>query len=185
MSAIVLVPVGTVRGDILARLAQRVGKTFRSTVTLQELKFDPGLAFDSYRNQYNSTLILSLLLSNTNDTDARFVGVTPYDLFVPVLTFVFGEAQLNGRAAVVSSFRLRPEYYGLRANESLLESRLEKETIHEIGHTFGLLHCSDDTCVMRSSTYAEDIDLKSDRLCTRCLFQLFPAASTASFGSLR
>jgi archaemetzincin len=185
MPAIVLVPVGTVRGDILARLAQKVGETFRSTVALQELKFDPGLAFDSYRNQYNSTLILSLLLSNANDTDARFVGVTPYDLFVPVLTFVFGEAQLNGRAAVVSSFRLRPEYYGLRANESLLESRLEKETIHEIGHTFGLLHCSDDTCVMRSSTYAEDIDLKSDRLCTRCLFQLFPAASAAAFDALR
>jgi archaemetzincin len=185
MSAIVLVPIGNVPRDVLTRLAEKVGETFRTKAAIHTPQFDPSLAFDPYRNQYNSTLFLSMLLNSYSDSPGKIVGVTGYDLFVPVLTFVFGEAQLSGTAAVVSSFRLRPEYYGLRVNESLLESRLEKEAIHEIGHTFGLLHCSNGTCVMRSSTYAEEIDLKSDQLCTRCLLQLFPTDLATASGVLR
>jgi archaemetzincin len=79
---------------------------------------------------------------------------------------------------------LRPEYYGLPADRVVLENRIEKEAIHEVGHTFGLLHCIDPTCVMHSSTYAEDIDLKSSSPCQRCLFQLFPADSATAVGSL-
>jgi archaemetzincin len=128
-------------------------------------------------------VFLSLLLNSSNDVDGRIVGVTDYDLYVPILTFVFGETQLNGKAAVVSSFRLRPEYYGLRADSDLLESRVKKGAIHEIGHTFGLLLCSGAACVMHSSIYAEEIDFKSDRFCQRCLFQLFSTDSAAAFDS--
>lgn len=185
MSAIALVPIGSVSEGLLTRLAKTINETFRTTVSRQALQFDPALAFDSYRNQYNSTMFLSLLLNSSNETDGRIVGVTDYDLFVPVLTFIFGEAQLNGRAAVVSSFRLRPEYYGLRVDRALLESRVEKEAIHEIGHTYGLLHCWDATCVMCSSTYAEEIDLKGNTLCQRCMFQLFSTDSATAVDSFR
>jgi archaemetzincin len=178
MSAIALVPIGNVAEGLLTRLARTIGETFRSPVSRQAPWFDPALAFDSYRNQYNSTMFLSLLLNNFEETKGKVVGVTEYDLFVPVLTFVFGEAQLNGMTAVVSSFRLRPEYYGLHADRALLETRVEKEAIHEVGHTFGLLHCSDPACVMHSSTYAEEIDLKGSMPCQRCLFQLFLTDST-------
>lgn len=185
MCAIALVPIGNVAEGLLTRLAKTVGDTFRASVSRQALQFDPSLAFDSYRNQYNSTMFLSLLLNSYDETEARIVGVTGYDLFVPVLTFVFGEAQLNGRVAVVSSFRLRPEYYGLSPDSILLESRIEKEVIHEIGHTFGLLHCIDPACVMHSSTYAEDIDLKGNRLCQRCLVHLFPADPATTIDSFQ
>ena len=173
MSAITLVPIGSVPDDLLNRLAKRVGEIFRTTVLLQPESFDASLAFDSYRNQYNSSTFLSLLLKNHDSTEAKILGVTAYDLFVPVLTYVFGEAQLGGKAAVVSCFRLRPELYGLPEDALLVESRLEKEAIHELGHTFGLIHCSDDRCVMHPSTYAEDIDLKDTRPCITCLGQLF------------
>ncbi len=185
MSAIAVVPIGSVAEGLLTRLAKSIGETFRSAVSHQALRFDPSLAFDSYRNQYNSTMFLSLLLNGFDETEGRIVGVTDYDLFVPVLTFVFGEAQLNGKVAVVSGFRLRPEYYGLRVDRALLESRIEKEAIHEVGHTFGLLHCIDPTCVMHSSTYAEDIDLKGSSPCRRCLFQLFPADSADTVDSFQ
>jgi archaemetzincin len=173
MSAISLVPIGNVSEDLLTRLAKRIGEIFRVPVFLQALHFDPSMMFDSYRNQYDSTMFLSLLVKNSEETEGKILGVTEYDLFVPVLTFVFGEAQLSGKAAVVSSFRLRPEYYGLPVDEILLESRFEKEAIHELGHTFGLIHCNNASCVMHSSTYAEDIDLKSNSLCSSCLVQLF------------
>ncbi len=90
------------------------------------------------------------------------------DLFVPVLTFVFGEAQVNGKAAVVSSYRLRDELYGLPKNPKRLKERLEKEAIHELAHTFGLIHCRNPECVMHSYTYAEEVDFKSKDFCSSC-----------------
>ena len=94
------------------------------------------------------------------------------DLFIPVLTHVFGEAQLDGCAALVSAYRLDNQLYGLPPNRDLLFQRLCKEAIHELGHTYNLLHCHNQTCVMMSSTYVEDIDLKSHQFCDRCLKSL-------------
>jgi archaemetzincin len=69
---------------------------------------------------------------------------------------------------VVSSFRLRNELYGLPADKSLLEDRLLKEAMHELGHTFGLLHCHNPACAMQPSTYAEMVDLKPTTYCAEC-----------------
>ena len=96
------------------------------------------------------------------------------DLYIPVLTFVFGEAQLADGGAVVSTHRLRQEFYGLPANPELLHVRLLKEALHELGHTYGLRHCPDYTCVMSASNGVERIDLKQAEFCTHCA-QLMPA----------
>ena len=69
----------------------------------------------------------------------RVLAVTDVDLFIPVLTFVYGEAQLGGRAAVVSTARLSVEPRA--PTTPAVARRLVKETVHELGHTFGLLHC--------------------------------------------
>lgn len=172
MSSIVLVPIGNVPDVLLQRLVRSICEVFHTMVSLSKLTSEPSVAFDPYRNQYNSTMLLSILLNSTGTPGTKILGVTEYDLFVPVLTYVFGEAQLNGNAAVVSFFRLRPELYGLPMDAAIVESRLEKEAIHELGHTFGLIHCSDDHCVMHPSTYAEEIDLKSHTPCSDCLVEL-------------
>jgi len=89
-------------------------------------------------------------------------------LFVPVLTFVFGEAQLAGNCAVVSLHRLREEVYGMPPNPALLAERLFKEAVHELGHTYGLRHCDDWRCVMTSSHSVEWLDVKTAELCPAC-----------------
>jgi archaemetzincin len=160
------------RKDLIGRLVERVGQRFRMPVRARNRWFDPEAAYDLSRGQYNSRLMLKLLLADPATPATRVIGVTSVDLFTPVLTYVFGEAQLNGRAAVVSCHRFQPEAYGLGANEALLFARLETETVHELGHTFGLLHCNDVDCVMHASTYVEEIDLKSASFCTVCLRQL-------------
>ena len=99
---------------------------------------------------------------------ARVLGVTECDLFVPVLTFVFGEAQLDGDCAAVSTARLDERFYGLPAREELLRERLVKEAVHELGHTFGLGHCADWHCVMASSHGVERLDVKGSEFCARC-----------------
>ncbi|HTX20216.1 MAG TPA: archaemetzincin family Zn-dependent metalloprotease [Bacteroidota bacterium] len=129
---------------------------------------DPAFAFDPYRNQVNSSSIIGGFLQHFPTVDGKILGVTTSDLFVPVLTYVFGEAQLDGPIAVVSSHRLDDTLYGLPPNPDLLAQRLLKEAVHELGHTFGLIHCRDYRCVMHTSTAAEDIDIKSERFCPAC-----------------
>ncbi len=129
-------------------------------------------AFDQSRRQYNSTTLLTLLFNQSDAPDVKRILIVDVDLFIPILTFVFGEAQLRGRAAVVSTHRLRNEFYGLPNDEDAAFVRLEKEVIHELGHTFGLYHCRQFECVMRSSTYVEEIDLKRADLCSNCASML-------------
>ena len=138
--------------------------------------FAPGIdlkkAFDPARRQYHTGAILAALLEQAPSPDGKIIGVAEVDLYIPVLTFVFGEAQLDGRAAVASLHRLRNSFYGLPKNEELAFERFEKEAVHELGHTFSLRHCDKYSCVMHSSTYVEDIDLKGSAFCRECLARI-------------
>lgn len=125
-------------------------------------------AYDVARKQYYSTKLLERLLSHRADADTKLLGVADADLYIPPLTFVFGEAQLDNPAAIVSIYRLRQSFYGLPEDPTLLYDRCEKEAIHEIGHCFGLVHCRDYRCVMYLSYSIEDIDLKSNSFCPKC-----------------
>jgi archaemetzincin len=161
---------------LLAPLVQQLGRTFATAVTVQPPWFDPERCFDSSRGQYHSTEMLAELLAEpaaaAAQAGARILGVTSVDLFIPILTYVFGEAQLDGRAAVVSTYRLDNTHYGLPGNQRLLLDRLLKEATHELGHTHGLVHCLDPSCVMHSSTYVEDVDVKSAQFCGACAGQV-------------
>jgi archaemetzincin len=165
--AIQLVPLGAMPRARLEHLAEHLARLLALPVATwaEELPVDE--VFDPRRDQYRSDLLLERL-NRDFASETRVLGVTESDLFIPVLTFVFGEAQLAGRAAVVSSYRLRNELYGLPADKGLLEDRLVKEAMHELGHTFGLLHCHNTTCVMQTSTYAEMVDLKPATYCADC-----------------
>jgi archaemetzincin len=153
--------------DLLEHLAAALARIFRAPCRIRPETVDVEFALDARRAQYYSTAILQRL-EKTCDPDARVLGVAAHDLYVPVLTFVFGEAQLDGNCAVVSTARLRDEFYGLPAREDLMRQRLVKEAAHELGHTFGLRHCADWRCVMTSSHSVERLDVKEAEFCQRC-----------------
>jgi archaemetzincin len=98
----------------------------------------------------------------------KTIGLFSVDLFIPVFTYIFGQAYLNGRAGIAFLYRLTSELYGIRKDDDLLLQRFSKEVIHEPGHMFGLTHYTDRLCVMRSGTYIEDIDLKTSEFCRIC-----------------
>jgi archaemetzincin len=150
-------------------LARSIESAFGIPARMTHSPLDLEKAFDASRRQFSSTALLSQILASTDSSTDKFIGMVDVDLFIPILTFVFGEAQFDGRASVVSSYRLANQFYGVEADSILLRHRLEKELIHELGHTFGLYHCKQFECVMRSSTYVEEIDLKQHQFCPHCL----------------
>jgi len=158
--------------DLLEHLAAALARTFRAPCRVSQRTVELAFALDGRRGQYYSSAILQQLERNA-DADSRLLGVASCDLYVPVLTFVFGEAQLDGNCAVVSTARLSESFYGLPPREDLLRERLLKESVHELGHTFGLRHCADWRCVMTSSHAVERLDVKTSEFCTRCRKPIF------------
>jgi len=155
--------------EFLDDLAAELARTFHVSCHVCEDRLLAGFAFDSARGQYHSTSILQRLEPLSPDPGVTLLGVASFDLYIPVLTFVFGEAQLSGRCALVSTCRLHEEFSGLAPNNLLLRTRLKKEAIHELGHTLGLKHCFDWPCVMTSSHNIARIDLKAPEFCPVCL----------------
>jgi archaemetzincin len=169
MSSIIYVaPINNPVAGAIDYVVNRLPDTFRTSVKTVVPSFDLTVALNESRHQYNSTTLLAELLKDLPSQDAKVVGVTDVDLFIPILTFVFGEAQLNGNVAIASSYRLRNSFYGLPPDRELLIQRLEKEIVHELGHTYNLKHCDNYTCVMHASTFVEDIDLKKPTFCNHC-----------------
>ena len=129
---------------------------------------DPAFAFDGKRNQYSSTLLLKRLVEMRPARAYRVLGITEGDLYIPMLSFVFGQAQVGGPAALVSVARLRQEFYRLPVDEELLGERIQKEVLHELGHTLSLIHCPEPSCVMSLATGVSQVDRKSVQYCGSC-----------------
>jgi archaemetzincin len=138
---------------------------------LPPLGFPEG-AYDEKRGQYKSVEIMKAVARYTPADAGRILGVTEVDLAIPTLTFVFGQAQLDGPVAVISLCRLRQEFYGLPADDGVLRERVVKETLHELGHTLGLTHCVEPKCVMSLATHIGLVDNKDERYCAHCGQQL-------------
>jgi archaemetzincin len=172
MPYIYIVPIAIPAAHWLDPLEKKVAQCFGQPVKRMHCDIDLEKTYDFNRRQYNSSQILLQLIQSAPADTIKILGVTAVDLFIPILTYVFGEAQLGGVGALVSMHRLNNRLYGLPDNDQLLRERLNKESIHELGHTFGLLHCSKPGCVLSPSTYVEDIDQKSDRVCHECRTQL-------------
>jgi len=163
-----LLPIGKLDGRLLLDLAPALADTFQVPCEIISSSLDPEFAFHGERQQHHSSEILVRMQSLVTPGSWRMLGVAAVDLYVPILTFVFGEAQMGGPCAVVSLHRLRQEFYGLPADTTLLRDRLLKEAVHEVGHTVNLVHCDDYRCAMAPSHAVEWIDLKDSELCPNC-----------------
>ena len=164
-----LVKVGILPPGMGRALARRLASAAPWEVTLADGPIEPRPAFEAIRQQYSADVLLSHLLESYPVPGLRRLGVTHVDLFVPVFTHLFGYGMLAGRAALVSIFRLRPEFGGDAPDSDLLLDRVTKEALHELGHTFGLVHCPVPWCAMKASSSPEEVDLKDAAYCPSCL----------------
>ena len=165
---ITICPIGFVEKDVLDRIIECIENLCGVACQISQGMGTPHYAYNEKRSQYHSKAILKRLLLDQRQDSIRLIGVTNVDLYVPILKYVYGLAQIDGHCAVISLHRLRPEFYDEPPNPDLLMDRAEKTVLHELGHSMGLTHCIDRRCIMYSSTRIGDTDHKNSRFCPTC-----------------
>jgi len=168
LETIVIAPIGDFAQEIPAAIGLGIARVFRTAVRVETILSDLAFAFDAARRQYHSTAILKALEACAPPDAFKLLGLVRVDLFIPILTHVYGEAQLGGVACVLSTHRLSAEPGGRGGGREGASLRIVKEALHELGHTFGLRHCPDPACLMHYCRSEQDVDRKSSDPCRYC-----------------
>jgi archaemetzincin len=162
-----LVPIGNMDTGVLHKLSDGLKSIFGCPVQIEDPIPIPKQAFEPDRNQYLSDALIKALRQYKNES-THLLGITEVSIYTHGLNFLFGQADSDAGVALISLSQLRGENYGLPADNKLLVERALKEAVHEIGHTMGLGHCRDGSCVMHYSNSLIDTDVKNCHFCGRC-----------------
>ncbi len=170
---IILSLVDAPKSYVDGEIAEKISVFFKRKVLIDFISIPLEKFLNPIRDQYNSTEILKYFIFNHPiENEDKNCLIVRKDLFIPILTFVFGEAHLNGNYCIVSTHRLCERFYKRVPDTKIFRKRLLKEIVHELGHTFGLTHCINDLCVMHNSFTIEDTDRKKEYFCEECFSEL-------------
>jgi archaemetzincin len=163
--------------DSISILENLLAEEFNACVSIASpIKEMPLQLFDKQREQWKSDRILQWLSVKyrPNKATTKILAICDLDAYSNELNFVFGEAYVDGSISAIYLPRLRQEFYGLKADNSLFLQRMVKEAVHELGHVFGLSHCNNQMCVMHFSNSLHDTDIKQKGFCDKCRTRILP-----------
>lgn len=159
---------GEVDGIVLKTVAAHIiGYLHADTEIIAPMEY-PGYAYNRQRLQCDAGIILKSLESVSFNNYARVIGILDADLFVPIMTHVFGEARQGGKCALVSLHRLRKNPDGTEVSSPVFLERAAKVALHELGHLFNLVHCDNERCLMHFSGGVQDLDAAPPCFCRYC-----------------
>ena len=181
MDLIGIIPTGKVWGLILKDLILDVREGFRKAGKavyldiLTERPYPiPRLSFDVNLGKYRvEGFFLKGLDIKTEIERVHTISIdkililTDVDICDPPNMNGIGFADMTHLFAIVSIYQLQRG-----ASQLVLRDRLVKESLHELGHTYGLDHCRKSTCPMSESPSVLEIDQKFKEFCSRCTAML-------------
>lgn len=172
MGVLAVLPLGPI-GEMAVRItAANLQAVLEIPVDIRPAAELPAEAYEPTRRQYDAARLLEDLVRICPGGYGKVLGVAAADLCIPILTYVFGEAQLGGKAAVVSGWRLRSSPSGVAVPLEHYYERLAKVALHEVAHTLSLYHCEEPGCLMNFSSTLADLDRLNLTFCERCRFSL-------------
>jgi len=170
MMTLKIIPFGDIPKEVLDAIEEEFRYSLKILCDISEPMGMPKEFYNQFRHQFLANRILDFLSERFK---GRVLAITDEDLYSERLSFIFGQAELPGRVAIVSIHRLNPTFYKQPSDKKLLVERTVKETVHEAGHAFfGLTHCKDPRCVMSFSSTIFDVDRKNKSLCEECKMRL-------------
>ena len=177
-SAIGVVSLGKVPAFFPQVIAAHIEGYLALSAGILEPRELPEACLDARRMQYDAGKLIDHLAGPLQTTEnpsdrsssgcTKIIGLLAEDLFLPIFTHVFGEAEQGGRHAVISLYRLKYRSDGTTAPESQVYERAAKVALHEIGHLFNLFHCTDARCLMHFAEEPDTLDAIPINFCPYC-----------------
>ena len=168
LEKISLVPINGVGTDLCERLAPCLEERFFHKFAIEKpLTLSPTQA-NAVRRQFFLNTVFNRMLSAYPARDGLLLGIIGSDLYKTSHNFIFSDASETDRVAVVSTFRLKTDFYNEQADDVVLFNRTLKECVHALGHAFGLKHCYNTRCAMYYSHSIYDTDAKLTYFCDTC-----------------
>ena len=163
---IAILPLGTVTKGEIGAVKEGVTRNYWVAIHVLPRESLPKEAYYPPRSRYRAERLLERLDLVKGDYD-KVIGVTERDISTTYRGHpdwgIMGLGRLGGKSCVVSTFRLKK-----RGRISPSE-RLGRISAHELGHTFGLEHCGDRSCVMvDGGGKIKNLDATSGDLCAKC-----------------
>ena len=165
-----ILPLLNVSDKILNDLKEEIGRAFLTKVEIEKALVSlPDNVYNKEKEQYDASKLVDYLSKYAEKIGGeKIVAVCNLDLYIEGMNFVFGVAQKGGGVCLISLYRLDQRFYAKESNYGKLKERATKETIHELGHCFGLEHCKKEDCVMFFSNHILSVDQKEKFFCDNC-----------------
>ncbi|HSQ85918.1 MAG TPA: hypothetical protein VLM43_14485 [Desulfobacterales bacterium] len=160
-----LILLGPVNETAVSIVAANLQAIMGLNTDIRPVLSKPDYAYVPGRNQFDAAKIIKTLCSITDGAPLK-LGLIESDLCSPILSFVYGESQLGGKAALVSLHRL----FG--KDPEVTYQRIAKISLHEVGHLLGIRHCWKSTCLMKHSGGLEPLDSLSMYFCSACEYEI-------------
>lgn len=178
-----ILPYGNIDESVINLVSDILKTTYKTEVIILNKKELPKSAFVTIKSsRYRADSLLKDLLKIRPDSIDYVIGITAKDISTtkrnangaikkPESKYtdwgIFGLGYRPGKSCVISTFRLQ------NTDSETFYSRVQKISIHEIGHNLGLKHCDTDKCVMQDAVETiNTVDSVGFELCALCFKQI-------------
>jgi len=163
-----IVPVNSIDADFVTRLGLCLEERFLAPFVVRAPLRVPKNVLNGVRGQLFTGALATQIATKYPPRDGYVLSITDYDMYRISARYVFGEGDPTTHIALVSRFRLSPEFYGESADENLLFQRTLKESVRALGRALGLRNCLNQRCAMHHADSIFETDNRLSNLCDAC-----------------